>query len=79
MSDAVAAIPATPTPKKPGLKKILAIAITILALLGVGNHFTLKWGYATVDVTLTDSSATVVAVPVELPVTDTIKIDTTKK
>lgn len=77
MSDTVAA---TPAPKKPifTVKNLFYLVAVVLGLLGL-DHYTTNF-VSGGSVTVTDSTIVVTAPVVEpLPVTDTIKIDTTKK
>jgi hypothetical protein len=70
----------TPAPKKSKKKLYAIITSALILILGV-NHFSFRVGYTDVEVTATDSTISVTASPVEavLPVTDTTKLDTTKK
>ncbi len=67
------------TPKKPSLKKILAIISTVLVLLLGTNHLSLQLGYVELGITVTDSTVVGTVTIDSLPVTDTIKLDTLKK
>jgi len=72
----------TEVPKKSNKKKVLAIVSAILILVLGVNHFTVRVGYTSVDVAVTDS--TIVVTPmvdttiVVAPAVDTTKIDTAK-
>lgn len=69
----------TPTPKKSIAKKVFAAIAIILGLLGI-DHYT--YNFAGIGTSLTVTDSTVVVAPIAdttLPVTDTARIDTTKK